>query len=160
MAAPADEEATALAATQRFKPPTFDGNDATYEEWKYKFTAYMGLQDPFSPRMFRLAEQAAQQVTEAHLRQAATTLEEADAWVQLDQNLKYVLISVTTVAAATLCRQHQHESGLEVLRHMNMRFSLPVGTRSIGYLTKLLKPTFDANNFEESFSTWEFELNR
>ena len=69
MAAPADEEATALAATHRLKPkpPTYDGNYATYEEWKYKFTAYMGLQDPFYPRMLRLEEQAAQQVTEAHL---------------------------------------------------------------------------------------------
>ena len=82
MAAPADEEITALAATHKLKlkPPTYDGNYATYEEWKYKFTAYMGLQDPFYPRMFRLAEAATQQVTEAHLRQAATTLEEADAW--------------------------------------------------------------------------------
>ena len=33
----------------------------------------MGLQDPFFSRMFRLAEAAAQQVTEAQLRQAATT---------------------------------------------------------------------------------------
>ena len=121
------------------------GNTSSQHTWVYKTHSTQGC---------------LQQVTEAHLRQAATKLEEADAWVQLDQNLKYVLISVTTVAAATLCRQHQHESGLEVLRHMNMRFSLPVGTRSIGYLTKLLKPTFDANNFEESFSTWEFELNR
>ena len=35
-----------------------------------------------------------------------------------------------------------------------------MGTRSIGYLTKLLKPTLDPNNFEESFSNWEFELTR
>ena len=163
MAAPADDEVAALAATHKLKlkPPTYDGNYATYEEWKYKFAAYMGLQDPFYPRMFRLAEAAARPVTEAHLRQAATTLEEADAWVQPDQNLKYVLINVTTGAAATLCRQHQHEIGLEVLRQLNMRwFALPVGTRSIGYLTKLLKPTFDSNNFEESFSNWEFEVNR
>ena len=27
-------------------------------------------------------------------------------------------------------------------------------------MTKLLKPTFDTNNFEESFATWEFELSR
>ena len=162
MAAPADDEATALAATRKLKlkPPTYDGNYATYEEWKYKFTAYMGLHDPFYPRMFRLAEAATQQVTEAHLRQAATTLEEADAWVQLDSNLKYVLINVTTGAAATLCRQYQHEIGLEILRQLNIRFALPIGTRSIGYLTKLLKPTFDNNNFEESFSNWEFELNK
>ena len=162
MAAPADDEATALAATHKLKlkPPTYDGNYATYEEWQYKFTAYMGLHDPFYPRMFRLAEAATQQVTEAHLRQAATTLEEADAWVQLDSNLKYVLINVTTGAAATLCRQYQHEIGLEILRQLNIRFALPIGTRSIGYLTKLLKPTFDNNNFEESFSNWEFELNK
>ena len=162
MAAPADDEATALAATHKLKlkPPTYDGNYATYEEWKYKFTAYMGLHDPFYPRMFRLAEAATQQVTEAHLRQAATTLEEADAWVQLDSNLKYVLINVTTGAAATLCRQYQHEIGLEILRQLNIRFALPIGTRSIGYLTKLLKPTFDNNNFEESFSNWESELNK
>ena len=82
----------------------------------------MGLQDTFYPRMFRLAEQAAQQVTEAHPRQAAATLEEADAWLQLDQNLKYVLISVTTGAAATLCRQHQHEIGREVPRQWRWGF--------------------------------------
>ena len=35
-----------------------------------------------------------------------------------------------------------------------------MGTRSIGYLTKLLKPKFDNNNFEESFTTWEIELAR
>ena len=50
--------------------------------------------------------------------------------------------------------------GLEVYRQLCLRFSTPLGTRSIGYLTKLLKPTFDHNNFEESFSNWEFELQR
>ena len=54
------------------------------------------------------AEATSQQVTEAHLRQ-----EEAEAWVQPDQNFKYVLVNITTGAAATLCRQHQHEIGLE-----------------------------------------------
>ena len=92
MPGPADDEVKALAATHKLKlklqPTVYDGNYATYEEWRYKFTACMGLQDPFYPRMFRLAEAAVQQVTEAHLRQAAATLEEADAWVQLDQSLK------------------------------------------------------------------------
>ena len=96
MAAPADDEITDLATIRKpkLKPPAYDGNNATYEEWKCKFTAYMGLQDPFYPKMFKLAEAAARQVTEVHLRQAATTLKEAEAWVQLDQNLKYVLINV------------------------------------------------------------------
>ena len=50
--------------------------------------------------------------------------------------------------------------GLEVYKQLCLRFSTPLGTRSIGYLTKLLKPTFDHNNFQESFSNWEFELQR
>ena len=50
--------------------------------------------------------------------------------------------------------------GLEVYRQLCQRFATPLGTRSIGYLTKLLKPTFHHNNFEESFSTWEFEVER
>ena len=114
-----------MATTHKLKlrPPTYDGNYATYKEWKYKFTAYMGIQDNFYPRMFNLAEQSAQQLTEAHLRAAAATLEEADKWVQPDQNLKYVLINVTQGAAATVCRQHQREIGLEILRQLHNRFA-------------------------------------
>ena len=72
-------------------------------------------------------------------------------------NLKYILIKITS-GAATVCRQHQDAMGLEVYKQLCNRFAIPVGTRSIGYLTRLLKPNFDNNNFEESFSTWEFEL--
>ena len=33
----------------KLKPPTFDGTYNNFEEWPYKFTAYMGLQDAFYP---------------------------------------------------------------------------------------------------------------
>ena len=66
----------------------------------------------------------------------------------------------TTAAAATVRGQHQAAMGLEVCRQLCQRFATPLGTRSIGYLTKLLKPTFNHNNFEGSFSTWEFEAKR
>ena len=160
---PQQEDPADTLATQhklKLKPPTYDGNYSTFEEWKYKFTAYMGIQDPFYPRMLERASTSQQHLNEADLRNAAATAEEADKWIQLDQNLKYILISITTAAAATVCRQHQHEIGLEVYRALCNRFSIPTGTRSIGTLTRLLKPTFDTNNFEESFSNWEFELNR
>ena len=35
-----------------------------------------------------------------------------------------------------------------------------MGTRSIRYLTKLLKQSFDESECEEAFATWEFEINR
>ena len=69
------------------------------------------------------------------MRGAAQTLEEADRWVQLDTNLKYILVNVTTGAAATVCQQHQRDMGLETYRQLNNRFAIPLGTRSIGYYT-------------------------
>ena len=157
-----ETEAEALASTHRLKlkPPTYDGNYATFEEWKYKFSAYMGLQDNIFPRLLSRAERATTVLTDAELLGAATTIEEGEKWTQLCNNLKYILINITSGPAATICRQHQDAMGLEVYRQLCNRFAIPAGTRSIGYLTKLLKPKFNTNNFEESFSTWEFELAR
>ena len=47
-----NEEATeAVASTHRLKlkPPIYDENYATFEEWKCKFKAYMGIQDNIDP---------------------------------------------------------------------------------------------------------------
>ena len=120
----------------------------------------MGIQDNIYPDLLSRAERAPTVLTDAELIAAAGTPEEAEHWTQLANNLKYILISTTSAAAATVCRQHQAAMGLEVYRQLCQRFSIPLGTRSSGYLTKLLKPTFNHNNFEESFSTWEFEVDR
>ena len=155
-------EVDALASTHRLrlKPPTYDGSYATFEEWKYKFSAYMGLQDNIFPQLLSRAERATTVLKDTELLAAAKTPEEGEKWTQLCNNLKYILINITSGAAATVCRQHQDAMGLEVYRQLCNRFAIPLGTRSIGYLTRLLKPKFDNNNFEESFSTWEFELAR
>ena len=157
-----ETEAEALASTHRLKlkPPTYDGNYAPFEEWKYKFSAYTGLQDNIFPKLLSRAERATTVLTDAELLGAATTIEEGEKWTQLCNNLKYILINITSGPAATICRQHQDAMGLEVYRQLCNRFAIPAGTRSIGYPTKLFKPKFDTNNFEESFSTWEFELAR
>ena len=55
-----------------------------------------------------------------------------------------------------ICRQYQQATGFDIWRQLHLRFMIPTGTRGVGYLTRLLKPTFDANNFEESFTAWEF----
>ena len=77
--APLEDQTEALAATHRLKlkPPTYDGNYSTFEEWKYKFTAYMGLMDPFYPNILRRAATSTQRLTEADLRGAAQNMEEA-----------------------------------------------------------------------------------
>ena len=39
-----------------------------------------------------------------------------------------------------------------------LHHSIPLGTRSIGYLTRLLKPQLDEQKLKESFTTWELQL--
>jgi len=142
----------------KLKPPSYDGDDPTFEDWHHKFKACMGVQRNFYSLVLPSAVQSTTRLTEAELRGAAATTQEQEEWVHLDHQLKYVLIMPTTAAAATLCRQYQHEIGLEIYRQLLLRFKTPLGTRSIGYLTKLPEATFDTNNFEESFSNWEYEI--
>ena len=81
-------EVDALASTHRLrlKPPTYDGSYATFEEWKYKFSAYMGLQDNIFPQPLSRAERATTVLTDAELLGAATTIEEGEKWTQLCNN--------------------------------------------------------------------------
>ena len=159
---PEDETITNMANMNRYelKPPFFNGDYGTFEEWKYTFTAYMGLQDNDYTDLLQATEQATAELTELQLRTAASTIEDDERHVRLSTDLRYILINTTSGAAATVCRQYQHTIGFEMYRQLCIRFSIPLGTRSIGHLTRLLKPTFDKNNFEESFSTREFELQR
>ena len=111
--------------------------------------------------LFRSAETPNIEVTDALLRDGATTPQEAQLWVQLSRDLRYILVSVCSGQAAILCRQHSTQAqGLETWRQLHNRFSIPVGPRSVGYLTKLLKPQFNEQKFEESFATWELEIAR
>ena len=152
-----------LQSTHRYKlqPPYFTGDYATFEEWKHKMVAYLGLQNSEFPPLLQTAETPNMEVTDALLRDGATTPQEAQLWVQLSRDLRYILVSVCSGQAAVLCRQHSTQAqGLETWRPLHNRFSIPVGPGSVGYLTKLLKPQFNEQKFEESFTTWELEIAR
>ena len=90
MAEPLEE---ALASTHRYKlrPPLYDGNFATFEEWKYKFTAYMGLVHKRYPLLLEQVETATQAITDTALRNAGATMEEAEENIQLAADLRYIL---------------------------------------------------------------------
>ena len=159
MSSPADAATThagdSLASQRKLtlKPPSYDRDCSTFQDRHYKFKAFMGVQHNFYTQFLPRAPASTTRHTEAELRRAAATTQEAEEWVQLDHNLKYVLVVTKTAAEATLCRQYQHEVGLELYRQLLLRFKTPLGTRSIGYQTKLLDPAFHTNNAEESFSS-------
>ena len=51
-------------------------------------------------------------------------------------------------------------NGFETFRVLHQRFSLPIGARSIEYLTTLLKPKCEEQSFEENFLQWEYAVAR
>jgi len=121
----------------------------------------LGYKTPNSHDYYKKQKHPTWRLQTGLLRYGATTPQEAQLWAQLSRDLHYILVSVCSGQAAALCRQHSTQAqGLETWRQLHNRFSIPVGTRSVGYLTKLLKPQFNKQKFEEPFTTWKFEIAR
>ena len=81
----------------------------------------------------------------------------------MSRDLHYILINTCRGPAATVVRQQGvvgDNNGFETFRVLHQRFSIPIGTRSIGYVTTLLKPKFEEQTFEENFLQWEHDVAR
>ena len=140
----------------KLKPPSYDGDYSTFEDWHYKFKAYMGVQHNFYSLFLPRAAQSTTRLTEAELRESSRYNTGTRGMGPTGQQLKVRADHHNSRRSSLHCADSfQHEIGLEIYRQLLLRFKTPIGTRSIGYLTKLLEPTFDTNNFEESFSNWE-----
>ncbi len=89
-AATTTEAGESLASQHKLKlkPPPYDGDYSTFEDWHYKFKAYMGVQHNFYTQFLPRAASSTARLTEAELRGAAASQQEAEAWIQLDHNLK------------------------------------------------------------------------
>ena len=145
----------------KLPPPFFTGDYSQYEEWLFKLQAYLGLIDRDFDMVLQLAHAATRQIEDADIRAHIRDPTQAAKAVDLSRDLHYILINICQGAAATVVRQNRYNAnGCETLRLLHNRFSLPVGTRSVGYLTKLLEPTFNEAQFEEQFLQWEYDINR
>ena len=51
----------------KMQPPTFTGEYGTFEEWKYKFQAYMGLMDKQLPQLLENTENSTTVIKDADL---------------------------------------------------------------------------------------------
>ena len=116
-------DALASSHKYRLKPPTFDGNYGQFEEWKYKFTAYMGLNNNRYPLLLEQTGAASTTIDEARLRGVAATTEEGNENVQLSADLRYILISITSGSPAMICRQYQQATGFEIWRQLHKDIS-------------------------------------
>ena len=125
-------------------------------QWRIHHLRRMEIQDDSIPRFARVIIQQTTGTsrtisTSNHKRPTGTSRTRSG-------KLHFLLVNTCDGAASTICRQNMLGNGFETSRQLHLRYAVPLGTRSIGYLTKLLKPQLDENKFEESFATWEFQL--
>ena len=85
----AQQQQQQLEGIHKYKiaPPRFTGEYNTFEEWKYKMTAYLGLRDASCSRLPRQSEQSQLSVTNGQLQTAAPSQAVAEQWIQLLQQL-------------------------------------------------------------------------
>ena len=142
----------------KIPPPTYDGNYSQFEKWKYRFTAFAGFINAAFPSLLAQAEASPQTITDQLLTDGAASTAEGQLWARLAAELQFILVSTTkAAAAATGCQQMGiNTNGFETWRQIHRRFSFLAETRSTGYLTKLLKPSFEEHRFEEALASWEF----
>ena len=151
-----------LASTHRLrlKPPTYDGKYATFAEWKYKFKAYMGMQDNIYPELLSKGETAMTVPANTELTAAAGRTWGSKALDRTGQQRQ-----VHPYQHSNSCSSHGVQTTPNSNEHRSVKTALPTlcnppGNKNIGYLTKLLKPTFNHGNFIKSFSTWDFDVER
>ena len=118
----------------------------------------MALQHPDYTKLLKSSEAATAVLTDADLQTSAQDDEEAKQWTSMSRDLHYILINICSGSAATVVRQQGVIGDNNGFEHQ--RFSLPIGTRSIGYLTTLLKPKLEEKSFEENFLQWEYDVAR
>ena len=92
----AEEEPNALSTLHQYRlpPPSFDGDYAIFEEWKFKFIAYLGLKHPTFPQPLTRAEASTVVITVAVLTGTAGE-EEAAIRLRLASELQFILVSIT-----------------------------------------------------------------
>jgi len=87
----------------KMQPPLFTGEYGSFEEWEYKFQAYMGLMDYQLPQLLENSENSTTIIRRADLVAAANSTEEANKWIQFSTDLRYILVNICSGSAATIC---------------------------------------------------------
>lgn len=99
-------------STRSYIPPSYDGDCATFEEWKYNFMAYIRLVDHLLPSLLTRSETATRPVTNERLMDGAVTIQEGTKWINLATEPR-CMINITKGPAARVDKQESIPTGLK-----------------------------------------------
>jgi len=132
------------------RPGPFDGTQATWSEWRFRFVAWLGLVDPNIPGWLEEAEHTAGKITAdrvpAYTKKAGGFLFAA-------------LVSMTRGTPLQIVRGISSGNGWEAWRQVCSEMEPQLASRRLAQLTHVLEPSFGSEaQTLEKFLQWEREL--
>jgi len=141
----------------QFQPPKeFSGKREDSEEFVFKLKSYLCLIDPKYLLHLQALQDRERELTAADFQD--DQCREDNELVQMATHLQWLLVTLCNGAASTFLRRETTDNGFESYRKLCQRYMVPSKARSVGRLSKILKPDFNMNAVEDTFSSWEDEI--
>jgi len=134
-------------------PDHFSGEVEQWEDWQWNFKNYVSAHNPQAATLLTRIEAMDVEVTDALLEDGDPDVTEQR--VTFSRKLHYLIALLTKGAARLVVRQLTSQNGYETWRNLYKNFALPGNTRHVGLLSRVLKPVFRHDNFEQDFYQWE-----
>ena len=141
----------------QLQPPRgFSGKREDFEEFVFKLKSYLCMINPkYFPRLQALQGRV-HELAPADFQDDRGN--EDNELIQMATHLQWLLVTLCSGAASTSLRRETTENGFESYRKLCQRYMVPSKARSVGWLSKILKPDLNMNVFEDTFSSWEDEI--
>ena len=130
-------------------PEHFSGEVEVWEDWSWNFKNYVSVHNPEAATLLTRTEVLDDEVTDALLNDADPDV--TSERVNFGRKLRYLLALLTKGAARLVVRQLSTQNGFETWRNLYKNFALPGATRHVGLLSRVLKPVFRPETFEQDF---------
>ena len=148
-----------MASEFKLPPPkNFSGKQEDWDDFSYRFKAYMVMRNHKFERFFNVAETATAELTSENFRGEGGVVDEEG--IKLSHELHYMLIHVCEGSAASLIRQSDSRHGVETWRKLHAHFSMRATVTSMGRLASILDVDFKHNDFVNDFLKWEEEIQK
>ncbi len=143
---------TALFDSKFGRPATFDGNESKWNDFSFKFKAFIASA---SERMCSMLEQADENnLTPITMGNLSHDEQEES------RQVYYTLTMLTSEGALTIVRQAKHSNGYEAFRLLSKRFNPNTRGRNLARLGQILTPNFGENKSElmDRIAEWEQQI--
>ena len=138
-------------------PRPFSGKAEDWDDFSFKFKAYMAMKNAEYVTIFTRAEKSTDVITDQHFVIEGDLNEDL---VKLSRDLQYMLIHLREGSSTSVLRQTDNSHGAESWRRLHAHYVPLQAMSSMGRLASLIDFNFSTDNFENNFVLWESELQK